>query len=40
MGVLVADSTTFPNGLTLTNWVLSLKGKIIFLEKTKLPGET
>ena len=33
MGLLVADSKTFPNGLTLTNFVISLKGNIIEINK-------
>jgi len=33
MGVQVADSKTFANGLTLENWVCSVKGTINHIEK-------
>ena len=39
MGVLVADSKTFSNGLSLTNWVASIKGRFRGVEKTLIYDE-
>jgi len=36
MGVLVADSKTFSVGLTLTNFVISIKGTFRGVEKTQI----
>lgn len=38
MGILIADSKTFNNGLTLSNFVVSVRGSI--MEVTKMPFTT
>lgn len=40
MGVLVADQKTFPNGLILSNFVLTIKGTITSIEKIKIDDNT
>jgi len=36
MGLLVADSKTFNNGLTLSNFVISIRGSLRGIEKTNI----